>query len=155
MEYSIDIPNKLHGRRPPEKTGRAGYGSTPLEDGNTMTLVNQADAHENWFEVLALWNRIANWIHYRTTESELNRQFKIMLIFLWNEKDWLKEQYPEMKQDIEKRIDESSYMCVVGDLANIVKHRIQRKKTRSEAAQTDYFGKVTMGCGADRRDVLH
>lgn len=44
-----------------------------------MTLVNQADAHANWFEVLALCNRIANWLHYRTSESQLRQQFKSML----------------------------------------------------------------------------
>lgn len=116
-----------------------------------MTLVNQADAHANWSEVLALWNRIANWIHYRTTEPQLRQQFKSMLIFLWNEKDWLKNQYPAKAKQIEQIIDASKYMCVVGDLANTVKHRNLTKRLRSTAAQTDYYGKVTVTGGAERR----
>lgn len=116
-----------------------------------MALVNQKDAHENWFEALALWNRICNWIHYRTSELDLRRQFKAMLVLLWNEKDWLIDQYPSKKKEIEERINKSRYMCIVGDLANTVKHRHVTKKARSAATQTNYLGKITVGGGAERR----
>ena len=38
-----------------------------------MALVDQDNAHADWSEVLALWSRIANWIHYRTSEPELSQ----------------------------------------------------------------------------------
>lgn len=73
-----------------------------------------------------------------------------MLVFLWNEKDWLKQQYPMKAKSIEQFIDDSKCMGVVGDLANTVKHRTLIKKTRSDAEQTNYFGKVTLN-GSERR----
>lgn len=116
-----------------------------------MAIVNQENMHENWFDALALWNRIANWIHYRTSETELRRQIKQMLVLLWNEKDWLKQQYPTKAKRIEEFIDVSKYISVVGDLANTVKHRTLTKKTRSAARQTNYYGKITLGNGVGRR----
>ena len=116
-----------------------------------MALINQSDAHANWSEALALWNRIANWIHYRTSEMELRQQFKTMLVYLWNEKDWLKQQFPSEAKAIEQAINASKYMGIVGDLANTVKHRKLTKRPRSVAAQTNFFGKVTVSGGAERR----
>lgn len=116
-----------------------------------MALVDQENAHANWFEVLALWSRIANWIHYRTSEPELKRQIKTFLVFMWNEKDWLKGQYPKKSRKIEEFINNSQYMAVVGDLANTVKHRRLTKGSRSSATQTDYYGRIIVGRGATRR----
>ncbi len=116
-----------------------------------MVLVDQANADANWFEVLALWSRIANWIHYRTSEPELKRQIKIFLVFLWNEKDWLKDQYPMKSDEIEEFINNSQYMAIVGDLANTVKHRRLTRASRSSATQTKFYGRITVGCGASRR----
>lgn len=116
-----------------------------------MALVNQSNAEENWLEVLDLWDRIANWVNYRISEAELRRQFKSMLVYLWNEKDWLKNQYPAKAKLIEQVIDASTYMGVVGDLANTVKHRSLTKHVRSAASQTNYYGTVTVAGGAERR----
>mgnify|MGYP006205526777 FL=1 len=116
-----------------------------------MNIINQSNQHENWFEALALWNQIANWISYKTSERQLRQQFKTMAVYLWNEKDWLKGQYPEQSKFIENQINISKYMRVIGDLANFVKHRNISKHQRSEMRQTNYFGKVTLGCGASRR----
>ena len=118
-----------------------------------MALVDQDNAHANWSEVLALWSRIANWIHYRTSEPELKRQIKTFLVFLWNEKDWLKEQYPKKSREIEEFVSNSQHMAVVGDLANTVKHRRLTKRSRASATQTNYYGRITVGCGATR--LLH
>ncbi|MDF0645135.1 MAG: hypothetical protein P0111_13985 [Nitrospira sp.] len=116
-----------------------------------MPIVDSTNANDNWFEILALWSRIANWIHYRTSERELNRQIKCFLIFLWNEKDWLKEQYPEKSHEIESCINNSKYMGVVGNLANTVKHRRLTKGSRSPVTQTDYYGRITVKDGVTRR----
>ena len=101
--------------------------------------------------MLALWNRIANWIHYRTSEIELRQQFKTLLVYLWNEKDWLKQQFPGEAKSIEQAINASTYMGIVGDLANTVKHRNLIKPSRSVAAQTNFFGKLTVSGGVERR----
>jgi hypothetical protein len=114
-------------------------------------LINQSDAHENWSEVLDLWNRIANWTYYQTTESELRQQFKSMLVYLWNEKDWLQEEYPAKVKQIEQAIDVSLYMGIVGDCANMVKHRNLTKRRRSTAVLTNYYGQVIVSKSAERR----
>ncbi|MGA2525304.1 MAG: formyltetrahydrofolate deformylase [Smithellaceae bacterium] len=116
-----------------------------------MALINESNAHENWFDVLALWNRIANWIHYQTSETELRQQFKSMLVYLWSEKDWLQCQYPTKAKKIEQAIDASKYMGIVGDLANTVKHRNLTRHRRTAATQTNYYGKVTVSKGVERR----
>lgn len=116
-----------------------------------MALIDQENPHDNWLEALGLWNRLANWIHYRTSELEFKHQLKSMLVYLWNEKDWLVAQYPSQKTEIEKRINDSFYLTIVGDLANTLKHRRLTRKPRSNAAQTDFFGRVTVTQGQERR----
>jgi len=116
-----------------------------------MALIDQENPHDNWFEALELWSRLSNWIHYRTSELEFKHQLKSMTIFLWNEKDWLKEQYPSRQAEVENYINESDYLSIVGDLANTVKHRRLSRKARSDAAQTDFFGRVTVNQGHERR----
>ncbi|GFO58183.1 hypothetical protein GMST_05080 [Geomonas silvestris] len=116
-----------------------------------MALIDQKNPHDNWFEALGLWNRLANWSHYRTSELEFKHQLKSMLIYLWNEKDWLVAQYPSRKVEIENNISESNHLSIVGDLANTVKHRRLSRKARSDAAQTDFFGRVTVNRGQERR----
>lgn len=116
-----------------------------------MPIVDSTNADDNWFEILAVWSRIANWIHYRTSERELKRQIKIFLIFLWNEKDWLKEQYPERSHEIETCINNSKYMTAVGNLANAVKHRRITRGSRSSVTQANYYGRITVNDGVTRR----
>ena len=115
-----------------------------------MVLINSNNGHENWFDALSLWNRVYNWAHYKTSKRELQIQIKSLLIYLWNEKDWLKEQYPSKKEQVEQFINKSTYIKIVGDLANTVKHRQLTKKPRSSVEQTDYFGRITTGRGASR-----
>lgn len=116
-----------------------------------MSLINQADSDANWREVLALWERIANWVRYRTSEALLRQQIKAFLVFLWSEKEWLKEQYPTKSHKIEQAIGNSTYMGVVVDLANTIKHRRLRKPPRTNAADTEFYGRITVGGGATRR----
>ncbi len=116
-----------------------------------MSLINQADSDANWREVLALWERIANWITYRTSEAQLRQQIKAFLVFLWSEKEWLKEQYPTKARKIEQAIGNSTHMGVAIDLANTVKHRRLRKPQRTSAADTEFYGRVTVGGGVTRR----
>jgi hypothetical protein len=116
-----------------------------------MSLIDGTNQDENWYEVLAKWNRIANWQHYNTSDLNLRREMKEFLIALWNEKDWLKHQYPEKSKDIESFIDKSEYMCIVGDLANTAKHRKLTKKSRSTASQTEFFGRVTVNNSSSRQ----
>ena len=91
---------------------------------------------------MAVWSRISNWQHYRTTELELNNQLMSLLCFLWNEKDWLIKQYPEREKEIESFIDGSTYSKVVADLANTIKHRREKASRRSTVEQTDFFGRI-------------
>ena len=73
-----------------------------------MVLINSKNEHENWFVALSIWNRIYNWTHYKMSERELQIQIKSLLVFLWNEKDWLKKQYPTKGKQIEQFIDKST-----------------------------------------------
>lgn len=96
-------------------------------------LIETTDPHSNWQEVIRLWNEIC-WS--RTTNEEVSRKAKALLIALWNEKDWLKSEFPSRKQDIEDFIDKSKHLSVVADLANTLKHRKLRKK-RSIAREVE------------------
>jgi hypothetical protein len=113
-------------------------------------LIDDANSEDNWSEVLALWSRLANWTHYKPSERVLKGEIKQFLVALWNEKDWLKHQYPNRARDIEKFINQSRYLPVVGDLANMAKHR-RLSRPRSSAAQTHYFGRVSLNNGAARQ----
>ena len=116
-----------------------------------MGLINSHNEHENWFEALSLWNRVYNWSLHKTSERALKIQIKSLLVYLWSEKDWVKKQYPSENKRIEEFIDTSTYIKIVGDLANIVKHRKLTRKPRSSVAQTSYFGCITTGRGGIRR----
>lgn len=115
-----------------------------------MVLINSNNEHENWFEALSLWNRVYNWAHYKTSKRELQIQIKSLLVYLWSEKDWLKEQYPSQKKQVEQFINKSIYIKIVGDLANRIKHRQLTNKPRSSVEQTGYWGRITTGRGASR-----
>ena len=115
-----------------------------------MKLTDETQTSENWFEALALWNRVANWSHYGTSQSELTRQIKSLLLFLWNEKDWLKTEHPSQKKYIEAFVNDSTHIKVVADLANTIKHRKLTNPPRSEAQQTNYFGRIEFGSGKSR-----
>jgi hypothetical protein len=118
-----------------------------------MEVLNKPDAKSNWSEVQELWNQITNRIHYRIPEEQLRQKMKSMLLYLWNEKDWLKTQYPTKAEQIEHVINSSKYMRTIADLANTVKHRSLTKHRLSDAEQTRYHGKVTL-TGSTRR-LMH
>lgn len=116
-----------------------------------MVLIDTEKENGNWWEVLAVWSRISNWQHYRATELELNNQLKSLLCFLWNEKDWLKKQYPKRGKEIESFIDGSTYLKVVADLANTIKHRKGKASRRSTVEQTDFFGRIKINDRNERK----
>jgi hypothetical protein len=116
-----------------------------------VSLINQSVCDGNWQEVLALWERVANWPHFRPSATELRQQIKALILFLSNEKDWLKEQHPTESRNIEQAITDSAYIGIVVDLANTIKHRHLKSHRRTGATDTDYYGRVTTGCGATRK----
>jgi hypothetical protein len=116
-----------------------------------MNLIDQDDERGNWWEALRIWEKLANWTRFIKSDSEFRNQAKMLLICLWNEKDWLKSHYPDKQKGIERFINDSKYICIAGDLANTVKHRKLTMKRRSSASQTGYYGRVTTGNGETRR----
>jgi predicted nucleic acid binding AN1-type Zn finger protein len=115
-----------------------------------MELINQPNAKWNWFKVLELWNQIANRIHYQIPEAQLRHKMKSMLLFLLNEKDWLKTQYPTKAEQIDQAINSSKYMRTICALAKTVKRRSLIRHRRSDAEQTKYYGKVGATRGTKR-----
>lgn len=94
-------------------------------------IFETTDPNSNWQEVMRLWGEIC-W--FRTPDEEVSRKAKALLIALWNEKDWLKSEFPNLAHDIEDFINKSKYLSVVADLANTLKHRKLNKK-RSTASE--------------------
>lgn len=88
-----------------------------------MPLINHAASDANWLEVLVLWEQVANWARFRPSEAVLRQQVKALVVFLSNEKDWLKQQYPSDPESIERTINNSKYIGIIVDLANLIKHR--------------------------------
>lgn len=103
-------------------------------------LIKTADPDLNWQEVLRLWNEIC-W--FQTPNEEVSRKAKALLIALWNEKDWLKSEFPSRARDIEDFINRSKYLPVVADLANTLKHR-KLKKKRSTATEVENVWRSTL-----------
>ncbi len=116
-----------------------------------MPFINSGNQHANWDDAIASWHEIANWTRLKPSETQLNRQIKNLLIFLSNEKDWLCNQYPESRDEIEKAINNSNYMAAVIDLANTAKHRILTKHIRVDAKDTCFYGRVETGNKIGRR----
>ena len=114
-----------------------------------MKVTETADPHSNWREILYLWEKVCYWAYYRTPEDELRRQMKTLLIVLWNEKDWLKSEFPKRAPDIERFVNNSKYLSAVGDLANTLKHRKLDKK-RSKAVEVEYRWTSMMFKGVKR-----
>jgi hypothetical protein len=110
-----------------------------------MNLINVEDENGNWWEALALWSKVVNWSHYKTSPHEFQAQVKALLGYLWNEKDWLVAEFPQQKKLIENFINRSKHIRVVADLANTVKHRKLTRPPRSQAKQTHYYGRVGTG----------
>ena len=108
-----------------------------------MKLTDSSNYRENWHDALSLWSRVVNWTHYNTSEKALKQEIKQLLLSMWNEKDWLKKEFPAKGRNIEKYVNNSNYIKVVADLANTIKHRELGNKPRSNAKQTDYYGKIT------------
>ena len=102
-----------------------------------MKLIETADPHLNWREILHLWDKVCYWAYYRTPEDELRRQMKTLLVALWNEKDWLKSEFPERAGDIEVFVNNSQYLSAVADFANTIKHR-KLRTNRSKAVEVEY-----------------
>ena len=115
-----------------------------------MKLTDSKNQQENWHEVLSLWNLVANWSHYRLSDGEIKQKLKSLVIFLWNEKDWLAKEYPEKCQLIEDNINKSKFIKIIADLANSIKHRRLDKKPRSNANQSDYYGRITLNQNSGR-----
>lgn len=115
-----------------------------------MKIVNPDNHRENWHEVLASWNKVVNWSHYNYSDLQLKQQIKPLIIYLWNEKDWVKKRYPSKDKEVELYVNNSQYIKVIADLANSLKHGGLDKKPRSDSKQTDYFGKITFGTGKSR-----
>ena len=116
-----------------------------------MALIDHHHEDENWFEVLHIWEKVANWVRFHPSEADFRSQLKNLLGLLWNEKDWLKAHYPPQGKKIEEFINASTYLCIIADLANAIKHRKLTKTPRSTSLQTDYYGRLTTGRGATRR----
>jgi hypothetical protein len=116
-----------------------------------MPLLNPENPNANWDDVLALWEEIVNWTRLKPSEKKLDRQIRALLIFLSNEKDWLKEEDQKNKKLIEKAIAESNYMAVVIDLANTIKHKKLTRYIRSDAQFTKYYGRTVNGKKVSRR----
>ena len=115
-----------------------------------MKLSSPENYKENWHEVLSLWNKVVTWQHYGFSDRELNLKLKSLVIFLWNEKDWLKKRFPSYGKKIEEYINNSQYIKIVADLANGLKHGGIDRNARSDSKQTDYFGKVTINSSKHR-----
>lgn len=103
-------------------------------------LIETTDPNSNWQEVMCLWNEIC-W--FRTPNEEVSRKAKALLIALWNEKDWLKSEFPNRKKDIEEFIDKSKHLIVVADLANTLKHRNLNRR-RSMAFEVENMWRSTL-----------
>ena len=74
---------------------------------------------------------------------------KTLLVALWNEKDWLKSEFPERASDIERFVSNSKYLSAIADLANTIKHRKLRTK-RSKAVEVEYPWTSMMLTGSRR-----
>ncbi len=103
-------------------------------------LIETTDPNSNWQEVMRLWNELC-WFH--TPNEEVSRKAKTLLIALWNEKDWLKSEFPSRNQDIEDFIDKSKHLSVVADLANTLKHR-KLNRRRSMAFEVENMWRSTL-----------
>ena len=103
-------------------------------------LIKTSDPDSNWQEVLRLWSEIC-W--FRTSNEEVSRKAKALLIALWNEKDWLKSEFPSRAQDIEDFVNKSKHLPVVADLANTLKHR-KLNKRRSTATEVENMWRSTL-----------
>jgi hypothetical protein len=97
-------------------------------------LIETGNPDSNWQEVLRLWDEIC-WT--RTPDLEVSRKAKALLIALWNEKDWLKTEFPNCARDIEEFVSKSKHLSVVADLANTLKHRKLSKRRRSAAIEVE------------------
>ncbi|MCJ0805501.1 hypothetical protein [Vibrio vulnificus] len=120
-----------------------------------MAFINYSNPNENWFKVLRIWERLCNLSHYKLSDREFNDHIKDILVFMYSEKDWIKHECKEndINLKIEDYIHDSVYLKILGDLANLVKHRRENPKRPPKifAKDTAYFGKVKLSCGASRR----
>lgn len=115
-----------------------------------MKIVNPDNSRENWHEILSSWSKVVNWSHYDFSELQLKQHIKPLIIYLWNEKDWVKKRYPARAKEVESYVNDSTYIKVIADLANSLKHGGLDNNPRSNSKQTDYFGKITFGSGKSR-----
>lgn len=76
-------------------------------------------------------------------DEDVSRKAKALLLALWNEKDWLKSEFPDRSQAIKEFISKSEHLCMVADLANTLKHRKLNKK-RSNGSEVEYVWNSTL-----------
>lgn len=110
-----------------------------------MAIIEVADPYSNWDDVLHYWERVVNWTHYGLEANELEREIRSLLVALWSEKDWLIHEYKDQKTLIELYLNNSLHSRVVGDLANIRKHRSLHPRRNARAVETTYAGIIEIG----------
>jgi hypothetical protein len=115
-----------------------------------MPLIDTSNPSANWHDVLYYWSRIANWTVHKPNEQELNRDIRAFAVALLSEKDWLINEYPTKKAEINDFVSATESLSIVFDLANMTKHRTLNWK-RSNVKQTDYRGKVSISDGTTRK----
>ncbi len=119
-----------------------------------MKILNPDNLRGNWHGVLAAWNIVENWGHYKQTDLQLQQQLKALIISLWNEKDWTKKRHPLCKNAIEQYVDDSKYLKVIADMANALKHGgldlTSKHKARSDAEDTNDVGSIEHNDGISR-----
>jgi hypothetical protein len=104
-------------------------------------LIETTNPNSNWEEVMCLWSEICR---LQTPDEEVSRKAKTLLIALWNEKDWLKSEFPSRAHDIEDFINKSKHLSVVADLANTLKHRkLNRKRSKASEVENIWRSSLT------------
>jgi hypothetical protein len=116
-----------------------------------MKIVDPENTKENWHEVLSSWSKVVNWSHYNFSDLQLRQQIKPLIIYLWNEKDWIKKRHPDKAKAIEAYVNNSKYIKIIADLANSIKHGGLARTPRSDSRQLDYFGQIRFGSGKSRK----
>jgi hypothetical protein len=116
-----------------------------------MPLVDTSNPSANWYHVLALWSRIANWTAYKPNDRDLSHDILAFAVALWSERDWLIAEYPSKKAEIDAFMAATESLSIVADLANTTKHRALTRKRWSTAEQTHFRGRVSVTGGASRQ----
>lgn len=87
-----------------------------------MRFHDTKNDEQNWFDALHLWDKVCNWRAHKSTDLDQLVNMKNLITLLWNEKDWMKSSYGQ-PQRVEEYVNSCEYWPVVGDVANMLKHR--------------------------------